>query len=279
MTDWKDSHKKVLSEYPRKIAHMRKQFQAGRFGLVLGSGVSRPLGVPDWKELNRLVAEDPEVQASECITEDASETIITQRIYEHYRAKKYVINSSSSPQDEIKQELTISRDFGQKLHEHLYSKHDLTENKRIKEIHTYLGCYLNILRNSNLTVNYNFDNYIERLLLEERTQEEKESSRGYETAVNINLPFRRDHRVVYHPNGFLPYEKMESRTNLVFSEKEFANQIIGVMTGHYSSLIHHFCNNTCLFIGISLNDPTLKHILKLVVRINPGRCHYFVHYY
>jgi len=277
--EWNDIHKKVFSEYARYIVHMRNEFQADRFGLVFGAGVSKPLGGPTWKELNTLVAKDTSVQGEKFCSQQESEPVVTQRLYEHYKLK-HLPTCVLTSHGEIKQELTILRDFNRIVYKHLYSnsKVPLREDK-IKDNHTYLANYLKILLNYKLTVNYNFDDYIQRLISQERPEEEKSKTRGFETVTDISIPFRRNTRVIYHPNGILPTERMETGTKLVFSENEFANQLIGVTTGHYSSLIHHYLTNTCLFVGISLNDPTLKHIMKLVVRINPGRCHYYVQYY
>ncbi len=259
---------------------MRKQFQNLRFSLVLGSGVSKPLGTPTWKELNRLVSEDLAVQGQECCDDEVLEPMITQRLYEHYKLKKLTGFADLEPREAIKKELKVYGEFKKILYKNLYRNRP-KESKKIKSIHPYLENYLTVLRNTNITINYNFDNYIERLLHEERTKAEKKSTKGYYSATNINIPFRHDKRVIYHPNGFLPHKEMEAggSPDLIFSENEFAEQLLGVMSGHYSSLVHHFCNNTCLFIGLSLDDPTLKHLLKLVVRMNPARCHYFVYYY
>lgn len=278
MCEWNDYHKKVFSKYARSIVHMRRQFQDGRLGLVFGAGASYSLNVPKWKELNKLVSEDTDVQGQQCYKEDDLEPIKTQRLYEHYKLKKLPKTTNTTPAEMIKQELRIYGEFRRILYKYLYAN-VIPKEKRIKNVHKYLKNYLTILRNTNLTVNYNFDDYIERFLREERTEEEKKSTIGYCSTTNINLPIRPDKRVIYHPNGFLPYEEMESGKSVVFSENEFANQLLGVMSGHYSSLVHHFCNNTCLLIGHSLNDPTLKHIFKLVMKMNPGRCHYYVCYY
>lgn len=268
--------KEVFTNHPKAIVHMRKQFQNGQFGLVLGSGVSKRLGVPGWKALNRCVAKDPDVCAPQLIDSAASETVITQRLYEHYKSKKYAESLGTDIHD-VKFNLRVYKGFNQILMKHLYANPP-DNRKRIKDVHPYLGHYVSILKNTNLTINYNFDSYIERMLLEERTEEEKKRSRGYDSVTDPRIPFRKDRQVIYHPNGFLPREPMESTRKLVFSESEFADQLIGVMTGHYSPVIHHFCNNTCLLIGLSLDDPTLKHVLRLAVRMNPGRCHYYVHY-
>ena len=50
------------------------------------------------------------------------------------------------------------------------------------------------------------------------------------------------------------------------------------MSGHYSTLLHHLSKNTCLFIGLSLDDSTLKHLLRQSATINPGHYHYYVAY-
>jgi hypothetical protein len=50
------------------------------------------------------------------------------------------------------------------------------------------------------------------------------------------------------------------------------------MAGHHASLIHHLSKTTCLFIGLSLSDPTLRHLLRQSAVINPGHYHYYVQY-
>jgi hypothetical protein len=39
---------RVLKSNLKPILHMRKQFRDERLGLVLGSGTSKPLGIPTW---------------------------------------------------------------------------------------------------------------------------------------------------------------------------------------------------------------------------------------
>ncbi len=117
------------------------------------------------------------------------------------------------------------------------------------------------------------------MLREERTEDEKKSTLGYQTITDIRLPPRKNIRVIYHPNGCIPYEPMETGGSLVFSENEYADQLIGAMSGQYSPLIQHFLQNTCLFLGLSLEDATLKHLLRQVARLNPGHCHYYVQHY
>jgi len=65
---------------------------------------------------------------------------------------------------------------------------------------------------------------------------------------------------------------------LVFSEDSFADQLIDSMAGHYASLATHFSQTTCLLIGLSLDDPTLKHLLRASANSFPGHFHYYINF-
>jgi hypothetical protein len=48
------------------------------------------------------------------------------------------------------------------------------------------------------------------------------------------------------------------------------------MAGHYASLLSHLTKYTCLLLGLSLEDATLKHLLRQNALMNPGHYHYLV---
>ena len=64
MTDFSDCQKKVFKSYARPIVHMRRQVEAGRLGMVLGSGLSKSFGLPMWTELVERLAKDPAVKGT-----------------------------------------------------------------------------------------------------------------------------------------------------------------------------------------------------------------------
>ncbi|MEJ0102402.1 MAG: SIR2 family protein [Bacteroidota bacterium] len=85
--------------------------------------------------------------------------------------------------------------------------------------------------------------------------------------------------VIYHPNGFLPRKLSEKPSdNLIFLEDSFGDQLIESAYGHYAALSYHLSQNTCLLIGISLEDATLKHLLRKNSKLHPGHVHYYVYY-
>jgi len=267
----------LLENYSKAITHMHYQYQTKRFGLFLGTGVSKPLGLPDWNELIRKIARHRKVRAVRLLGKKgkkANQTSTTQMLYEHFKVKNFKPNEGEfycSPDEEIR----IKSKWRTIIHHCLYE--DAKEKGNLTDLHPYLKEYLEIIKKTYLTVNYNFDDIIERMLLEDRIKSEEEKSRGYETVWHPRMNFKTDTANIYHPNGFLPKTLIEGPSDeLIFSEYEFADQLIHSMEGHLSTLLHHLSKYTCLLIGLSLEDSTLRHLLRQNAKLNPGNFHYFV---
>lgn len=64
----------------------------------------------------------------------------------------------------------------------------------------------------------------------------------------------------------------------VFSEASYAEQFLGVLAGDQGALTNHFSKNTCLLIGLSLDDEMLRNLLVISSRSSPGNYHYFVYF-
>jgi hypothetical protein len=80
----------LLLSHSRWLAHMRVQIDKGRFGLVLGAGVSKPLNFPNWSQLVERIAKHPEVQGEHILSsagKNLSDTSKTQMLFLHYRTK------------------------------------------------------------------------------------------------------------------------------------------------------------------------------------------------
>jgi hypothetical protein len=136
--------------------------------------------------------------------------------------------------------------------------------------------WIPVILKSGMTVNYNFDDTIQQLIMLDKPPHPG-TVRAFETVWNAYLPFRSESAILYHPNGFLPRNLLENPSDsLVFSEESFADQLIESMAGHHASLIHHLSKTTCIFMGLSLSDPTLRHLLRQSAVINPGHYHYYV---
>jgi hypothetical protein len=279
----------LLSRYPKAIVHLRAQRSRKRVGLIFGSGSCTDLGFPKWQKLVELVAAHPNVDANDilsCFTARGSGAApatrslasLTQMIFGKYREREIRNKNLVNPLTFL-QEQEIKTAWTKIIHQELYRNIDNSTRSTSISTHPYLGSFLDIIKNSPLTVNYNFDDTLEKLLLDARNQDEVNQTRGYEAIDKPNMQFQKENSVIYHPNGFLPFIFQDGASaDLVFSDDAFQDQLIDAATGKYVHLSNHLFRNTCLLIGLSLDDVTLQSLLRQNAVTNPGNVHYIVHF-
>ncbi len=280
---------KLIERDKKAIAHLRAQHQRQRLGLVFGAGISRDLGFPGWKDLVGRIADRTEVGAASILTrlnadqDDAnpvtrSLSSVTQMLFSQFRDRRLAPRDAAAPLNFV-EEQSVKTAWLRLIWQELYRDCDrATRSDKIKN-HPYLPDFLDIIKRSPLTVTYNFDDSLEQLLLMSRSADEQERTRGFEVVDQPNAQFQHDCRVIYHPNGYLPtvFEDRAS-ADVVFSDDSFQDQLIRAATGQYVHLSNHLFHNTCLLIGLSLEDSTLQSLLRQNAVSNPGNVHYIVHY-
>jgi hypothetical protein len=255
---------------------------------VFGSGASKDLGFPDWEKLVRKIATHSDVGGLFLVHKFVSESnghgekrslaSITQMLFGVYRANIIKRKKLSEPLSFLCEQ-EIRSDWMKIIHQALYGNvSSSTRQKRIQR-HKYIPAFLTLIKQSPMTVNYNFDDTLEKLLMLNRTAEEKVTTRGYESSYKPNSLFQNDRGVIYHPNGFL-FSVFEDGASpeLVFSDESFRDQLISAASGQYVQLSNFLFRNTCLLIGLSLEDTTLQHLLRQSAVTNPGHIHYVVHF-
>jgi hypothetical protein len=277
---------RVLKKHPKAVAHMWRQHRSQRFGLIFGAGASAGLGFPKWDELVSRIHDHPQVNghADACrqpvlVGADSLESLptATQVLFEHFRQQRHEAASTVS-KDHRHVDQLVRAEWRSIVHEALYRDAPWTEDGLLERDKLYQH-FLAVIRKSPLTVTYNFDDSIERLLLHCRTSAEKEKGRGFDVVVDGRLPFRARIGNVFHPNGYLPLNRLEGVGDyLALADSDFADQLTSNMTGAYSTLLHNLTKYTFLLVGVSLQDETLRHILHQNALMNPGHYHYRVHY-
>ncbi len=126
-----------LIQNGRVVAHMRAQIDNGRFGLVFGAGVSKPLQFPNWGELVERIANDPSVKGERIIASagrNLSDISKTQMLFQHYRTKE--IESASEPLT-AKLARRIQGQWRRIIHKALYEKVS-SDPKELRTKHPYL---------------------------------------------------------------------------------------------------------------------------------------------
>jgi hypothetical protein len=265
----------LLAENSRHIGNLRRALLAKRnFGLLVGAGVSLPLGFPPWKTLVKAIARDPRVDGSRVLKREDNNTTTTQTLFQHFRRRQLGVKRKGTRVElpTRENELLIKAEWRELIRKHLYHKNP-TRGNFLKR-HPYLLQLLEVVKRSRIVVNYNFDDLLEKGLLKNPPDRKK---RGFDTTWRFCIQGRSDVPLIYHPNGYLPENLLEGPSeDLVFSEDSFADQLIDSMRGHYSSVLHHLAQNTCMLIGLSLSDPTLKHLLRQHALMHPGHVHYYI---
>lgn len=275
------NHEEVIAAAPKAVAHLRAQLERKRLGLIFGSGISADLKFPKWNELVEKIADHPAVQGRVLLQElgdDRSLASITQIMYGLYRDSE-IAGLSAKPPLSFLQEQAIRSGWLRLIHGILYRAIDGARRKESLNSHEYLSAFLPLIKRSPMTVNYNFDDTLEQLLLLNRTPDERLTTRGYETVFKPNAQCQKETGVIYHPNGFLPSVFEDGASpDLVFADDSFQDQLISVASGQYIQLSNYLFRNTCLLVGLSLTDLTLQHLLRQNAVSNPGHVHYIVHF-
>ena len=268
------TEQELLQTYARPIVHMRRQFEQGRLAPILGAGISKSFGLPAWPDFVKAIAEDPAVSGQEIlkrVNDRGSLPFMTELLFQHFRKTEL---------DKRKDEEVRSLEFENRTHakwqricaEHLYQGATEDFEKRLDD-HPYLTRILPIIRRAALTVTYNFDDFVELALRAKKLETDK--TRGFETVTNPWIQFRRTNGVVYHANGVIKSELMELPVDkFILSESSFARD----RQGDGSFLLNHFCKNTCLLIGSSLEDESLRSTLIRAAATSPGNFHYCIYY-
>lgn len=266
-----------LPDNIKLLVHMRQRMhQDNRLALCLGAGASTAFNIPSWKKLIERIAAHPSIQGVELLK--VSESLTSQSQFLYQRFLRMHPEPRREGEDDVMRAKRIGMGWLRIVHECLY-KEAKTSEKDLRA-HPYLWDLMPLIKKSSMTINYNFDDTVERMLyLHNSDKPVATDDKGFEVVWQPAMQFRRNHGVVYHPNGFLPLETVDGFSEqIIFMEQEFADQLVDVSAGHYGSLLHHLAKHTVIFIGLSLGDATLKHLLRVSAKNNPGNFHYHIHW-
>lgn len=279
----------MIKEIPRAIVHLRSQSRASRFGLIFGAGISIDLGYPQWHDLVKKIANRTEIGAAKIwqrleaqgtsgrpVTRSLAS--VTQMLFSQFRERRITAQNLTSSLTFV-QELSIKTEWLKIIHSELYAGLDRSAREQKLRNHPYLNAFLPIIKDSQLTVTYNFDDSLESMLAGARTPDEMLRTRGYEVIDSPSLQCRHERGVIYHPNGYLPGAFSDGASaDVVFSDDSFQDQLLTATTGGYLHLTNHLTKNTCLLVGLSLEDSTLQSMLRQNAVRNPGHIHYAIHF-
>ena len=269
--NWKTNREDLLKK-------LQLQYNAsGKTSLLLGAGVSCSANLPSWDELISSLFITYLVNSSLDNTDLGSMTAgeyaeiirhISKTFSEKYLKSALLsaryLRTGFSTQDQD------SKGFIKELQKNLYNK-EKKESELIKSIGklcipTRTGAKVRSI------ITYNFDNLIEQHL--------SNSNLKFRTIFLDNDKYSNEELPVYHVHGFIPenielendssFEKMD----LIFSEEGYHRMYSNPY--HWSNLIQlsTLKENTCIMIGLSMDDPNLRRLLEIAQSGNESIQHF-----
>ncbi len=217
-----------LTDY---LAH---QLVHGRMALVLGAGISKPFGLPEWDELIlQLFATQGETPPTDTAKRQA----------QFFRLKFFKGNVAG---------------FLDELHKVLYANANPDfASLRVKSTLAAIGSLVMASRRGNASdvITFNFDDLLEIYL----------QYHGFVTA-SVFRPFHWSQSAdvtVYHPHGLLPVDPTQERSDDVVFDQTSFSAIVGKDSDPWrQTALTILRRKTCLFLGLSGRDDNLDSMMN-----------------
>lgn len=220
---------------------------------VIGAGISKPLGIPDWSTLLRNIVErmHPTIEVSDALLKYNANPLILARY--------------------IREALNDKTQFNTIVHQALYVDYrDDFTNPTLRAVMKVFEKEAQRSR-SPVALTYNFDCVVENWI----------SKKGIGLSASsfdwTNRQPNTDQIEIFHCHGYLPFDvsQIEER-DLVFDETEYHS----IYQDHYniSNIIQvsTFIDRSCIFLGISLTDPNMRRLLDYAKDVRSTKHPHFI---
>jgi hypothetical protein len=221
------------------VNFLSKLLNRGSIALVIGSGISKPLGLPIWTELiERMFNSQKKIK---------------------YDKKKNLLKNAES----IKKIVCFSKDniFNNRVKKALYQDIKNLDYNKIKENSTILalGALTMSSRRGNIAniVTLNYDDILE-LYLEYNGFIVNSICDDYMLMGNEDIR-------IFHLHGFLPFSKNKRNSKkITLDQNDYSNLEKNSLSPLRQQILNIFRANFIIFIGVSGNDPDLEYLLNQV---------------
>lgn len=227
--------------------------------LFLGAGVSKPYGIPTWKDLVLEILFDQTDVARRLEPIDLpfrralAAWLVDYYDYDPIILARVVKNEIRRRESRRSKGRDGARDlFLEKVREHLYPREPPTPREP-----TTLTAVADFIKQSGegsgvaAVVSFNYDDLLERKLAGSFDFRSVWSPRR---SRDKSLP-------ILHPHGFLPQTGNVEDCRLVFTEDDYHGLTATVFHWALTAVVHYLRHNTVLFIGLSMLDPNLRRLL------------------
>lgn len=231
---------------------LNKAYNNKKLTLVLGAGVSVGCGLPNWNKLLGKLRKNIHF-GNEDHTNQA--LVVDKIFFKLFNKKELILARNLHRCFNFEPQIDQSILFEKFVRCALYQGTKFKETKLLKEL-VRLSSFYKGEKFLDSVITYNYDDVLEYFLKKNDSKTPFESiCFNQERQNNESLP-------IYHVHGFLPRNgNLTDRNKIVLSEEayHYLYDNASAETNHIQS--EKLKNNTCLLIGLSLNDPNLRRLL------------------
>lgn len=206
------------------IEKLKKRIKEDCLSIFIGAGVSASAGVPTWQALLERLCVKKGIPKMDSDIDELTKA-------------RFII------EEEYKKNGVITASFYEDLKDCLYP------NTRKSDLLTSISKIVEKYSVESV-INYNYDSLLE-----------EEINIGSEKCESVYDKTRTNQLPVYHVHGFIARNGFHSE--IVLGESEYHKIYQESYNWGNVEQLHALCRNTCLFIGLSMNDPNLRRLIDI----------------
>lgn len=238
----------------KSVYELKKALEKGKLTLICGAGVSIGAGIPSWENLLNNLLEKALNSLSDSHDLKIKENTVNE-LYKNYKTSSIILGKYLKT--------ALGNEFNDELRSALYQNQTSKTSKTLEAI-VELSRPKRDKKPLDSIITFNFDSLIEENLTKNNIKFKEIYSEGITNEIS-EIP-------IYHVHGYLPKDsEIPHNTDIIFSEDSYHTQFIDPFSWSNLILLNKFSQNTCLFVGLSMNDPNLRRLLDVANRKNPNK--------
>jgi energy-coupling factor transporter ATP-binding protein EcfA2 len=264
----------------RFLLHLRQRLTQRKLNLVLGAGATKDAGAPLWGTLvSRLrdklkaaaVRGNNRPEANERFGPAMAAQILLTRLERKIESSGILTKQGVPPK---RSSDFVNHSWIEQIRNAIYKDVPIGDDEKFAQ-HPYLEPLAALVSSCPLTINFNFDDIVDRA-----TQLHCQRQNKDQPSIVWKLPVAYLDKgcTILHINGYLPRAGKAASERLVLTEGAFSELMLQQTDYQSLTLLRSFSESTVLIVGCSLEDSSLKAMLKAASHINPGNYHYLIHY-
>lgn len=257
----------------RFIIHLRQRLQSEQLTLIVGAGISAEAKAPLW---NDLVARlQKKLDGGGRIKKTDPRWALGPAFLSQILFRRFAQNAVSDSQNTIPsvyRHVYANAKWMSEIRNELYKDVPSTIPQIIRK-HSYIENLAKLSNLCRITINFNFDDILFSVA--------KIIDNNSSPILSWNLPnnFPKKNSLIYHINGFIPRSELKRGSQrLVFTEGAFAEWLPQTRSYESMSVLRFFSENTVIIVGCSLDDTSLKTMLRASMDVTPSNYHYYVYW-